>query len=110
MLKATQHTTDSKAQPSFASGDDTKTIHTGVNASTLECPICSLPFEAAVFQASTFRDDQRKNGHAACPRDIYACAAMHEPISDIWCLPLENAIASMVVRARSPGMVKPKPK
>ncbi|PUZ57824.1 hypothetical protein GQ55_5G460100 [Panicum hallii var. hallii] len=58
----------------------------------LECPLCSAPFEAAIFQCN--------NGHAAC-RDCCdrvrgTCPSCRAPTGAIRCRPLERAIAAML--------------
>ncbi|CAO2204856.1 unnamed protein product [Urochloa humidicola] len=59
----------------------------------LECPPCFAPFEAEIFQC--------KNGHAACgnccDRVRGTCPSCGDPIGAIRCLPLEAAIAAMLV-------------
>ncbi|GJN37618.1 hypothetical protein PR202_gb26592 [Eleusine coracana subsp. coracana] len=81
--------------------EDSKTVHACLDPDTLECPLCFLPFEAAIFQASTSLSSQCKNGHAACEgcctRIRGTCPSCREPVGDIRCRPLENAIASMLL-------------
>ncbi|GJN37619.1 hypothetical protein PR202_gb26593 [Eleusine coracana subsp. coracana] len=103
--------------------EDIKTIDAALDPKTLQCPLCSAPFDGAIFQASTvffvhystvlvycvpflstlyisFCDEQCKNGHAACgscSRAKGTCASCCEPIGDIRCRPLEHAIASMTL-------------
>ncbi|KAL6653189.1 hypothetical protein ACP70R_012114 [Stipagrostis hirtigluma subsp. patula] len=76
-------------------GESSKTLPVALDPDALDCPICVCPFEvdAPIFQC--------KNGHAACGK---CCAAVHgecpscrEPIGDIRCRPLENAIAGVAL-------------
>lgn len=62
-----------------------------IEADTLECNICFVPFEAQVFMC--------KNGHPACANCCIsmnrACSSCSEPIGDIRCRPLEKVLAGM---------------
>ncbi|GJN05968.1 hypothetical protein PR202_ga23647 [Eleusine coracana subsp. coracana] len=76
--------------------EDIKTITAALDPKTLQCPLCSAPFDGAIFQASTC-----KNGHAACASCCSStkgtCASCGDPIGDIRCRPLEHAIAAMTL-------------
>ncbi|CAO2193431.1 unnamed protein product [Urochloa humidicola] len=70
-----------------------RTLTVTLALAALQCPLCFSPFEASIFQC--------KNGHAACEaccaRFHRVCPSCREPIGDIQCRPLEDAIAGMVV-------------
>ncbi|CAL4957865.1 unnamed protein product [Urochloa decumbens] len=70
-----------------------RTLTVTLDLGALKCPLCFAPFEASIFQC--------KNGHAACEtccaRFHQACPSCREPIGDIRCRPLEDAIAAMLV-------------